>query len=67
MVWGGISLDGRTNLQVIDKGALTAVSYVRHFVSAVMPAFIPMQDYARVHTARVVIGYLDQGGSDVMD
>ena len=27
MVWGGISLDDRTNLQVIDRGSLIAVRY----------------------------------------
>ena len=27
MVWGGICLDGRTDLVVIDRGALTAVQY----------------------------------------
>ncbi len=27
MVWGGISLDGRTDLQVIDRDALTTVRY----------------------------------------
>ncbi len=27
MVWGGICLDGRTDLVVVDGGALTAVRY----------------------------------------
>lgn len=75
MVWAGICLDGRTDLHVVDRGALTAVRYrdevlhpiVRPFAGAVGPDFILMQDNARPHTARVVMAYLDQEGINVME
>lgn len=75
MVWGGICLDGRTDLLVIDRGALTAVRYrdevlhpvVRPFAGALGPDFVLMQDNARPHTARVVQAYLDQEGINTME
>ncbi len=75
MVWGGISLDGCTELQVIDRGTLTTVrnrdevlqQIVTSFAAAVGSDFILMQDNARSHTARVVIAYMDQEGIDVID
>ncbi len=50
----GICLDGRTDLHVIDRGALTALRYqdkalhpiVRTFAGVVGPGFILMQDNA---------------------
>ncbi len=55
MVWGGISLDGRTDLQAIDRGALTTGRYrdeilqpiVRPFKGALGPDFILIQDNQR--------------------
>ncbi len=69
MVWAGICLDGRTDLHVVDRGALTAVRYrdkvlhpmARPFTGAVGPEFILMQD-ARPHNARAAMKYLYQEG-----
>ncbi|KAJ8348305.1 hypothetical protein SKAU_G00268940 [Synaphobranchus kaupii] len=60
MVWGGISLEGRTNLHVLANGTLTAVRYrdeilrpiVRPYAGAVGPGFLLVQDNARPHVAR---------------
>ena len=68
MAWGGICLDGRTDLVVIDGGALTAVRHrdevlepvVRPFARALGQDFVLMPDNARPHTARVVQTYLEQ-------
>ncbi len=75
MVWGGICLDGRTDLVVVDGGALTAVRYrdavlepvVRPFAGTLGQDFVLMHDNARPHTARVVQAYLEQEGIDVME
>ncbi|KAJ8349712.1 hypothetical protein SKAU_G00248420 [Synaphobranchus kaupii] len=60
MVWGGISLEGRTNIHVLANGTLTAVRYrdeihrptVRPYAGAVGPGFLLVQDNARPHVAR---------------
>ncbi|KAI3376707.1 hypothetical protein L3Q82_017127, partial [Scortum barcoo] len=52
MVWGGISLGGRTALHVLARGSLTAIRYrdeilrplVRPYAGAVGPGFLLMQD-----------------------
>ncbi len=75
MVWGGICLDGRTDLVVIDGGALTALRYrdevlepvVGPFAGALGQDFVLMHDNARPHTARVVQAYLEQEGINVME
>ncbi len=75
MVWGGICLDGRTDLLVIDGGALTAVRYwdevlepvVRPFAGALDQDFALMHDNARPDTGRVVQVYLQQEGIEVME
>ncbi len=75
MVWGGICLDGRTDLVVIDGGALAAVLYrdeirepvVRPFAGALGQVLVLMHDNARPHTARVVQAYLQQEGINVME
>ncbi|KAI3368419.1 hypothetical protein L3Q82_025380, partial [Scortum barcoo] len=59
MVWGGISLGGRTALHVLARGSLTAIRYrdeilrplVRPYAGAVGPGFLLMQDNARPHVA----------------
>jgi transposase len=66
MVWGGISLDGSTDLYVIRNGSLNAVRYrdeildpiVRPFAGAIGDDFILMDDNARPHRARIVNDYL---------
>ena len=63
MVWAGISAQGKTDLQVIDNGTLTALRYeiyVRPYAGAVGENFILMDDNARAHRARVTDQYLEQ-------
>ena len=62
MVWGGISLEGRTALHVLARGTLTAIRYrneilrpiVRPYAGAVGPGFLLMHDNARPHVAECV-------------
>lgn len=73
MVWGGISLTGRTEL-VIVNGTLTAERYIlevldQHVVSYapyIGRGFLLMQDNARPHIARVVRNYLEEVEIDTM-
>ncbi|KAL0203338.1 hypothetical protein M9458_001356, partial [Cirrhinus mrigala] len=45
MVWGGISLEGRTALHVLARGSLTAIRpLVRPYAGAVGPGFLLMLD-----------------------
>ena len=68
MVWAGISAQGKTDLNVIDNGTLTALRYVneildvyvRPYAGAVGENFILMDDNARAHTARITDQYLEQ-------
>lgn len=48
MVWADISIDGRTDLYVIDRGSLTGVRY-RDAIGAIGDDFILMDDNARPH------------------
>ena len=75
MVWGGISVHGKTDLHVIRNGTLTAVRYrveildpiVRPYAGAVGSDFILMDDNARPHRAHVVDRYLDDNGIDRLE
>lgn len=75
MVWGGISLDGRTALHVLTRGTLTAIVYrneilrpiVRPYAGAVGPGFLLMHDNARPHVALVCHQFLHDEGIDAMD
>ncbi|KAL0180183.1 hypothetical protein M9458_025625, partial [Cirrhinus mrigala] len=75
MVWGGISLEGRTALHVLARGSLTAIRYrdeilrplVRPYAGAVGPGFLLMQDNARPHVAGVCQQFLQDEGIDAMD
>uniref|UniRef100_A0A4W5KGK7 Tc1-like transposase DDE domain-containing protein n=1 Tax=Hucho hucho TaxID=62062 RepID=A0A4W5KGK7_9TELE len=75
MVWGGISLGGRTALHVLARGSLTAIRYrdeilrplVRPYAGAVGPGFLLMQDNARPHVAGVCQQFLQKEGIDAMD
>ena len=75
MVWGGISLEGRTDLHVLNQGTLTAVRYrdeilrpiVRPYAGAVGPRFLLVQDNARPHVARVCRQFLDEEGINAVD
>lgn len=75
MVWGGVSLDGRTELIPIRRGTMTAQRYrdevlapvVVPYAGAVGENFIFMHDNARPHTARLTTAYLEQEGIEVME
>ena len=73
MVWGGISLNNKTDLNFI-QGNLTAESYVEvvqnhipPFAHEIGPDFVLMQDGARAHTSRVTTRFLEDSGIQVMD
>ncbi|KAI4884472.1 hypothetical protein NFI96_001274 [Prochilodus magdalenae] len=75
MVWGGISLEGRTALRVLARGSLTAIRYrdeilrplVRPYAGAVGPGFLLMQDNARPHVAGACQQFLRDEGTEAMD
>ncbi|KAL6457486.1 hypothetical protein MHYP_G00344490 [Metynnis hypsauchen] len=75
MVWGGISLEGRTALHVLARGSMTAIRYrdeilrplVRPYAGAVGPGFLLMQDDARPHVAGVCQQFLQDEGIEAMD
>lgn len=62
LVWGGIMLNGRTELHIFDSGSLTGDRYcdeiilphVRLFRGAIGPDFIFVDDNARPHRALAV-------------
>ena len=75
MVWGGISMEGRTDLYCLGTGALTATRsrdeifkpIVRPYAGAVGPGFHLMQDNARPHVARVCSQYLEDEGIETIE
>uniref|UniRef100_A0A1A7YAS8 Transposase Tc1-like domain-containing protein n=2 Tax=Iconisemion striatum TaxID=60296 RepID=A0A1A7YAS8_9TELE len=75
MVWGGISMEGRTDLYCLGNGALTAIRYpdeilepfVRPYADAVGPGFLLMHDNARPHVARVCRQYLEDEGIETIE
>ena len=76
MVWGGISLGGRTALHVLARGSLIAIRYrdeilrplVRLYAGAVGPGLrSSMQDNARPHVAGGCQQFLQEEGIDAMD
>lgn len=74
MVWGGISLEERTDLVVVP-GRLNAQRYIDliledHVIPAAYgmgPNFVFMQDNARAHTAAITMNFLRQHRIQVMD
>ncbi|GFV73184.1 transposable element Tcb2 transposase [Trichonephila clavipes] len=62
LVWGGIMLNGRTELHILDRGSVTGnryceeilLPYVRLFRGAIGPDFIFMDDIARSHRTLAV-------------
>lgn len=70
MVWGGITLESRTELVIIENGSLNAARYVTDILEQhVLPhalfigeSFLLMHDNARPHTARCVDQYLSEVG-----
>ena len=75
MFWAGISLEARTELVILDRGTVTAASYVSNILEQhVMPytglignRFLLMHDNARPHTAILVRNYLQEVGIAVME
>lgn len=75
MVWGGISMEGRTGLYCLGNGALTAIRYwdeilepiVRPYTGVVGPGFLLMHDNARPHVARVCRQYLEDEGIETIE
>lgn len=74
MVWGGISLNYKTDL-VIIRGRLSAERYIEEVVQnhilpithEIGPDFMLMHDGASAHTARVTTHFLEDAGIQVMD
>ncbi|KAI4896799.1 hypothetical protein NFI96_026708 [Prochilodus magdalenae] len=75
MVWGGISLEGRTDLYKLDNGTLTAIRHrdeilgplVRPYAGAVGPGFLLVHNNARPHVMRVCRQFLENEGIDTID
>lgn len=74
MVWGGISIRGRTNLVTVPPPGMTAV---RSIAETLRPHvilmrrqmgrnFILMQDNARPHTARIVVNFLEDNNIEML-
>ncbi|GFW46780.1 transposable element Tcb2 transposase [Trichonephila clavipes] len=67
LVWGGIMLNGRTELHIFDRGSVTGDRYceevllphVRLFRGAIGPDFTFMDDNARLHRTLAVEELLD--------
>lgn len=70
MVWGGICLEGHTELAVFRRGSLTADRYIRDvleehvipFAPVIGINFVLMHDNARPHAARITTDYLREVG-----
>ncbi|KAI4874218.1 hypothetical protein NFI96_005717 [Prochilodus magdalenae] len=75
MAWGGISLEGRTDLYRLNNGTLTAIRHqdkilrplVRPYAGAVGPGFLLVHNNARPHVARVCRQFLENEGIDTID
>ncbi|GFX41846.1 transposable element Tcb2 transposase [Trichonephila clavipes] len=67
MVWGGISIGGRTDLHIIRNGTLTGRRYadeilrpyVIPYAVAIGDSFVFQDDNARPHIARLVENMLE--------
>lgn len=74
MVWGGISLMGKTELVFLEEGTITAASYIERVIQPhVIPFgqrigenFVFMQDNARAHTARITQRALSEANITVL-
>ena len=75
MVWAGISMESRTELYLIPRGAINAERYINEILADyVVPyaqlvgnGFLLMQDNARPHTTRIVRDYLNNANIPQMD
>lgn len=75
MVWGGITLTGRTGLHICRDGVVNAHRYLEDIVEPYIvpfaaeegPQFILQHDNARPHTARIVTQYLEENNIEVLE
>ncbi len=75
MVWGGISMEGCTDLCRLDNGTLTAIRYrdeilapiVRPYAGAVGLGFLLVYDNAWPHVVRVCRHFLEDEGIDTIE
>ncbi|GFX66196.1 transposable element Tc1 transposase [Trichonephila clavipes] len=75
LVWGGIMLNGRTELHIFDRGSAIGdryceevlLPYVRLFRGAINPDFIFMDDNAQPHRTLAVKELLESGDITRMD
>ncbi len=75
MVWGGISMEGCTDLYSLDNGTLTDIRYrdeilgpiVSPYAGAVDPGFLLVHENARPHCARVCRQFLEDEGTDTIE
>lgn len=75
MVWGGISLDARTELVSLRGGNLNADRYIRECLEPHVVPYMPfigenfllMQDNARPHIARMTRQYLNDVGIQLLN
>ncbi len=75
LVWGGISMEGCTDLYRLDNGTLSAIRYqnetlgpiVRPYAGAVCTRFLLVHGNARPHVARVCRQFLEDEGIDTIE
>uniref|UniRef100_A0A8C4RYD8 Tc1-like transposase DDE domain-containing protein n=1 Tax=Erpetoichthys calabaricus TaxID=27687 RepID=A0A8C4RYD8_ERPCA len=75
MVWGGISMEGCTDLYRLENATLTAIRYrdeilgstVRPYAGAVGPGFLLVRDNAQPYVARICRQFLEDEGIDTID
>ncbi len=75
MIWGVISMEGRTDLNRLDNGTLTAIRYreeilgpiARPYAGPVGPGFLLVHDNTRPHVARVCRQFLEDEGIDTIE
>ena len=75
MVWGGISLEAKTELHIFRRPSVNAHVYITDILEESVVPFAPfigeefafMHDNARPHTANVVKDYLNEVGIPVMN
>ena len=72
MVWGGISLEGRLDLHVLNCGNLIVARYKDAILKSIVrpivcPGFLLLHDNARPHVARVCQRFLEDKDIDTID
>ncbi|KAK3552357.1 hypothetical protein QTP86_011292 [Hemibagrus guttatus] len=75
MIWGGISIEGCTDLYRLDNGTLTAIRYLdeifgpifRPYTGAVGPGFLLVHDNARHHVASVSSQFIEDEAIDTIE